>query len=100
MGLEGITQLSKPEQFMEPGDPLPEQRRKSLEEVSCRVMLDIPFGVFSLFFDPIEKLFVLYLQPRHIVLEIVDQFFRVELSMAALSFSSTWAAAIFHDGLT
>ena len=90
----------EPQQFLQPGHPLAKERREPVKDGACRVVLDVPFGVAGFLPDPVQEFFMLYLQPRHIVPEVVDQFFKAEFSTATLSPSSSTAAAIFQEGLT
>ena len=92
--------MTKLKQFFDPGNPDPECGREAVEDGARRVILNVPFGVTSFLFDPVQEFFIPYLQPRHIFLEVVDQFFRVTFSTAAFTPSNSTAAAIFHDGLT
>lgn len=90
----------EPQQFLQPRHPLAEQGRKPVEDWACRVVLNVPLRVTGFLLDPVQEFLVLYLQPRHVVPEVVDQFFKAEFSTATLSPSSSTAAAIFQEGLT
>ena len=92
--------MTKPEQFLQPGDPGAESVGKTVKNRAYRVVLNVPFGIAGFLFDPVQEFLILYLQPRHIFLEVVDQFFRATLSTSTFSPSSSTAAAIFHEGLT
>ena len=98
--IKRIPRMAKPDKFLQPFDPLAKPLREASENSACRVILNVPFGVTGFLLDPVQEFFVLYLQPRHIFPEVVDQFFRATLSTSTFATSSSIATAIFHEGLT